>query len=102
MERQSVQSSVLASVGYEPGTQVLEIEFSSGRIYRYRGVSAELHAWLMRSPQKGGFFNRMIDGKFEFERIDHIDPNAPSLIEALRASLRPAPEEPEEPDEPAR
>ncbi|MEM9459227.1 MAG: KTSC domain-containing protein [Myxococcota bacterium] len=98
MERQSVKSTVLASVGYEPDTQVLELEFGSGKIYRYRGVSAELHAWLVRAKDKGGFFRRMIDGKFEYERVDHVDPNAPSLMEALRASLRQTQGESDEPD----
>lgn len=95
VEREPVQSSVLASVGFDAPQQVLEIEFCSGRIYRYRGVSAELHAWLMRSPQKGALFNRLIDGKFEFERVDHIDPEAPSLEDALRASLAAASKESE-------
>ena len=98
MDREAVESKVFASVGYEPESEVLELEFSSGRIYRYMGVSAETHAWFMRSAEKGGFFNRMIDGKFEFERIDYIDPNAPSLEDALRASLRPPPEETNEPE----
>lgn len=98
MERQPVKSTVLASIGYDPQAEVLEIEFCSGRIYRYHGVSAELHAWLMRSPHKGGIFNRMIDGKFEFDRIDHIDPNAPSLMDVLRASLQHASEKGEEPE----
>ena len=91
MEREPVQSTALASIGHDPESEVLEIEFSSGRIYRYRGVSAQLHAWLMRSPDKGGLFNRLIEGKFEFERIDHIQPDAMSLEDALRASLRPPP-----------
>ena len=90
MERQPVSSTALVSVGYDPQAQVLELEFRSGRVYRYRGVSAELHGWLMRTPDKGALFHRLIDGKFPFERIDHIDPNAPSLEEALRASLRQA------------
>lgn len=93
MEREPVQSKALASIGHDPESEVLEIEFRSGRIYRYRGVSAQLHAWLMRSPDKGGLFNRLIEGQFEFERIDHIKPDAMSLEDALRASLRPTPDD---------
>ncbi len=88
MHREPVESKVLASIGYESESRTLELEFESGRVYRYRDVPADLHAWLMRSPDKGGLFNRLIDGHFEFERIDHIDPDAPSLEDALRASLR--------------
>ncbi len=87
MDREAVASTVLKSVGYDPDTRTLEIEFPSGRVYRYLEVPAEVHAWLMRSPGKGSLFRRMIDGKYTFERVDHLDPNAPSLMDALRASV---------------
>ncbi len=38
MDRTSVQSTTLASVGYDVGTHVLELEFRSGEIYRYAAV----------------------------------------------------------------
>lgn len=98
MEREPVESTAIRSVGYDPEREVLEVEFHSGRIYRYTGVAADLHAWLMRSPNKGALFNRMIDGRYEFERIDHQRADAPSLEDMLRASLAQAPAE-TEPDE---
>lgn len=33
MVRTPVASSALASVGYDPSTQTLEVEFRSGRVY---------------------------------------------------------------------
>ena len=38
MERQHVNSSNLESVGYDPTTQTLEIEFLNGGLYQYSGV----------------------------------------------------------------
>lgn len=35
MERQYVSSSNIASIGYDPDNQVLEIEFLSGAVYQY-------------------------------------------------------------------
>lgn len=92
-----MRSRALSSIGYDPDAQVLEVEFRTGKIYRYLGVPAELHAWLMRSPGKGGLFNRLVEGKFEFQRvIDPPDAAAPSLEDALKASLAGAEEkEPE-------
>ena len=54
MERRAVRSTNVASVGYDPKSMVLEIEFKRGGVYQYSGVpekryqgvgNAEL--WLM-------------------------------------------------------
>lgn len=87
MEREPVRSTALASVGYDAQARLLEVEFRSGKVYQYLDVPPELHAWLMRVDDKGGLFNRKIDGCFEFRRVDLVDPDAPSLEDALRASL---------------
>ncbi|MBK7181096.1 MAG: KTSC domain-containing protein [Chloroflexi bacterium] len=38
MKRTAVSSSNLASVGYDPARQSLEIEFTTGRVYEYFDV----------------------------------------------------------------
>jgi len=38
MKRQPVESSNLASVGYDAARQILEIEFNHGGIYQYYDV----------------------------------------------------------------
>lgn len=38
MDRETVQSSNIASVGYDLSSSTLEIEFKSGGIYQYSGV----------------------------------------------------------------
>jgi hypothetical protein len=42
-----VSSSNLASVGYDPNTQTLEVEFLHGGIYQYSDVPSSVHSGLM-------------------------------------------------------
>ena len=45
MERISVSSSNIASVGWEDG--ILEVEFTNGGVYQYQGVPEDIYAGLM-------------------------------------------------------
>jgi hypothetical protein len=67
MNRTSVSSSNVASVGYEPTSQTLEVEFLNGTIYRYAKVPAERHLGLMKAASKGDFFNYYIkEGGYQY------------------------------------
>lgn len=70
MQRTPVQSTNLVSVGYDAETQVLEIEFGEGAVYRYKNVPAEKHRELMRAQSKGGYFLRNIQRQYQWEKID--------------------------------
>jgi len=69
IERQPVQSTVLAAVGYDAAKRLLEIEFHSGAIYRYLEVPAEIHRRLLAAESKGHFFGANIRDKFRCERV---------------------------------
>ena len=69
MQRKSVNSSTIRSVGYEPNSQTLEIEFTSGSIYQYSQVSPEIHRKLMAAPTIGSFFKNNIEDEFTAKRI---------------------------------
>jgi hypothetical protein len=69
MERKRLNSSKLRSAGYDPKAQLLEIEFSDGRIVQYRGVSPEVHRQLMAAPSATSFFEDKIDESFPSSRI---------------------------------
>jgi len=60
MDRVPVQSTNLASVGYEPATSTLEVEFVKGSIYQYFGVPSDVHEGLMAAGSKGSFFHHNI------------------------------------------
>jgi hypothetical protein len=61
MERLPVESSNLASVGYDPESTVLEIEFKSGGIYKYSRVPQSVHDGLMNASSKGKYFYQYIE-----------------------------------------
>ena len=69
MDRKRVNASNIRSVGYDAGKEVLEIEFTSGSIVQYSGVSPEVHRRFMNAPSPGSFFQDQIDENFSSKRI---------------------------------
>jgi KTSC domain len=69
MERKRVNASTIRAVGYDAGKQLLEIEFSSGSIVQYSGVSPEVHRRFMNSPSPGSFFQDQIEEHFQGKKI---------------------------------
>ena len=86
MQRKPLASTAVLSAGYDPTTQELELEFRNGRIYRYTGVGQGVYDFLLRAPSKGGYVNRMVDGRYPHEEIS-VAPPEQDLTRALRASL---------------
>jgi hypothetical protein len=70
MIRQPVSSSNLRSVGYDPETQTMGIEFKSGGVYRYDGVPPALHAGLMGASSHGSYFHENIKGQYGDRRVE--------------------------------
>jgi hypothetical protein len=68
MERISVDSNNLVSVGYDDNNCTLEVEFNNG-IYRYFDVPSDVYGDLMGSGSKGSYFNRNIRNSYGFEKI---------------------------------
>ena len=69
MLRKPVVSSNLMSVGYEPVTFTLEIEFNNGSIYQYSKVPYEIYNGLMQAPSKGEYHSARIKNSFQYRRI---------------------------------
>jgi hypothetical protein len=69
MDRKRVNASTIRSVGYDAGRQTLEVEFTSGSIVQYSGVSPEVHRRLMSAPSPGSFHQDQIDEHFPSKRI---------------------------------
>ncbi len=69
MERVPVQSSNLASIGYDISTSILEIEFRNGSVYQYYSVPAQVHEGLMNAGSKGSYFHQNIkNGGYAFSK----------------------------------
>lgn len=57
MDRKNVQSSNIASIGYDRDEKILEIEFHSGGIYQYFNVPESIYFGLMSASSHGQYFN---------------------------------------------
>ncbi len=51
MNRESVQSSMIASLGYESNTSTLEVEFNSGAVWQYFDVPESIYYDMQRVPE---------------------------------------------------
>ena len=70
MERAPVNSTELASVGYDEATSVLEVEFRKSGTYQYFGVPVQVYEQLMTASSKGSYFNQVVKkGGFQYVRI---------------------------------
>jgi hypothetical protein len=69
VDRQPVHSSNLAEVGYDPATQVLEIAFRTGGIYRYGSVPQDIYAGLMQAGSHGTYFTMHIRNRYPTTRV---------------------------------
>jgi len=69
MNRDPVESSNLASVGYDPESNILEIEFKNGSIYHYFEVPESRYNALMNASSKGSYLNQSIKRKFPYKLV---------------------------------
>ncbi len=69
MERVQVESTNLASVGYDHDSATLEIKFHSGGIYQYSGVPQDIYKSLMKAGSKGDYFNNYVKERYRYKRI---------------------------------
>jgi len=69
MERYSVASSNIASIGYDGPSQILEVEFLNGSIYQYYGVPENMYDQLMQAGSKGVFLNTYIKNAYGYSRV---------------------------------
>ena len=63
-------SSVICSFAYDPLSKALDVEFVSGRRYRYSGVPAAVADSFAGAFSKGRFFNARIRDSFRCRELD--------------------------------
>ena len=78
MQRAAVTSNSLRSIGYDPSTLVLEIEFKNLHVYAYSDVPE-----LVFRPTRA----RILQGFLEREQIYSTAPFAARLEASARANL---------------
>jgi hypothetical protein len=77
MQVVTVESTALATVGYDEARELLQVGFGCRTIYHYFGVPAAVHQELLAAPSKGCYFNRAIRGRFPFCPIPELHADAP-------------------------
>ena len=70
MNRTQITSSNLRSVGYDPATSTLEVEFRHGDVYQYFDVPAARHTGLLSAYSHGAYFDTFIkNGGYAYQHI---------------------------------
>ena len=69
MQRVPVDSSNVASVGYDSTTQTLEVEFHGGRVYQYFDVPEPVYQSFLQASSKGQFLHQGVKGIYRFARV---------------------------------
>jgi hypothetical protein len=75
----AVESTTLATVGYDEARELLQLEFHSRAIYQYFGVPPAVHVALLGAPSKGGYFNQAIRGRFPYRLVTRCPTAAPEV-----------------------
>ncbi len=69
MPRIELNSTGLVAATYQGHLTVLELEFRSGSIYQYFGVSGQTYQELLLAPSKGAYFNSHIRDLFPCAKL---------------------------------
>ncbi len=62
-------STVIRRFDYDASTHALDIQFVSGRRYRYFDVPERVAEQMRAAPSKGRFFNARLRDRYRFARL---------------------------------
>lgn len=85
MKRELVQSSNIASIGYDAVRQILEVQFKGGLLWQYSEVAPEEHRALMSAPSIGSHFMKHIRGRKEGGPVVEVRPPAAAFEDCAKA-----------------
>jgi hypothetical protein len=68
MEREYVESSMITSIGYDPTTSTLEIEFKSGAIWQYYDFPENLF-YELKTGSLGKNWHTYVKGQYTESRV---------------------------------
>jgi hypothetical protein len=70
MEMTPVQSTQVASVGYDAATQTMAVQFKAGGLYEYAGVPADVAAAAVKAESIGRFLAQNVKNKYRYTKAD--------------------------------
>ena len=72
MKRKSVDSTNIASIGYDKDSQTLEVEFLNGGVYQYFDVPERVADEFINNPPEGShgkYLASHIKGHYRFSKV---------------------------------
>lgn len=69
MNRTPVSSSNVISVGYDPGTLTLEVEYKGDSVYQYFDVPETVYQELLRASSIGQFMHANIKNNYRYAKV---------------------------------
>ena len=69
MDRTSVSSSNIDSIGYDSGSQTLEVEFNSGAIYQYYDVPEYIFDELLCASSAGSYLSQNVKNTYSYGQV---------------------------------
>ncbi len=69
MQRTSVTSTNISSIGYDPQLATLEVEFASGDVYQYFDVPEHLFQQFLHASSHGQFLNDHIRYNYRYQKV---------------------------------
>jgi hypothetical protein len=70
MQRQTIHTGQIRSVGYDPMAAILEIEFANGDVYDYFNVPSGVFEHLMVTPLKEEFVRAYVQNSFPVRKVN--------------------------------
>jgi hypothetical protein len=69
MNRVSINSTNIKSIGYDKLATILEVEFNSGDIYQYFNVPEYLYQQFLQASSHGQFLNDNIRYNYRYQKV---------------------------------
>tara|TARA_R110001583_G_scaffold42735_2_gene135879 strand:- start:29133 stop:29342 length:210 start_codon:yes stop_codon:yes gene_type:complete len=69
MDRKSIESSMIRSIGHDADNSILEIEFNSGAIWQYFDFPEAVWYEFEGTDSQGKFFHREIKNQYSESRV---------------------------------
>ena len=66
MQLETVESGAIHAIGYDRGSQILEVIFTTGRVYQFTRVPPEQYQALRNAESKGRYFAENIRDAFPY------------------------------------
>ena len=73
IHREPLASTALLTAGYSKRLHIMEIEFSSGAVYRYLDVPPDVYHHFMSADSKAQYYDWNIKGHYRALRLEPAD-----------------------------